>query len=314
MRSPDMSEASSAFSSGRQRSVNPASRAAAAIERTPRMGRSPPSRESSPAKSFPSGANFACFDASRKTSASGRSNTAPSFLRAAGASESTIFLLLRFGDSYPPSSLSVGIGGSEFFIAAAMRSFASSTDLSGSPTMVKACSPRTMSHSTETTAAFGSIGCAPKTRANPDAIFCFSATEDIVPDFFSGVRNAGARGRIRLKAVQRYRFLAHFAKAVRTTVHFFERGLYVALPPYKLVNQGDVGHQLFYLVCRIIRVSLFARESARISLPGGAGGLSMLCQFFIKRISLRLQIGPQVVQLVLGDACLFHSVRSHTCF
>ena len=124
---PDTSDASSVFSSGRNISVKPFSRAARAMEREPKMPRTSPSSANSPANNFPSGLKRACSEARRNESAMGRSKAPPSFLRVAGASERTIFLLLLLGDSSPL-----------FLIAEAILSFASSTDLSGRPTIENA--------------------------------------------------------------------------------------------------------------------------------------------------------------------------------
>jgi hypothetical protein len=65
-----------------------------------------------------------------------------------------IFLLVDLGEVRPV-----------FFIADATRSRASSTALSGNPTMENAWSPRARSDSTDTKCAVGKDGWAAKTRA-----------------------------------------------------------------------------------------------------------------------------------------------------
>src|SRR3989344_3953291 len=159
---PETRDASSKFSSGRKNSLIFLSRAVIAIESAPRIPRTSPSSASSPANNFPAGLNFTCSDARRNESAIGKSKAPPSFFKVAGGGGTTIFLLLFFGDSK-----------SLFFIADAILSFASSTDLSGRPTIENACRPFAISVSTETTCARGSAGCAPKILAKPEAIFCF---------------------------------------------------------------------------------------------------------------------------------------------
>ena len=151
---PETSAASSAFSAGIKSCESCFSRASSAIESAPRIGRKVPSSASSPANSLPVGSKRNSSAASRYESATDRSNAAPSFLSSAGASEMTIFLLVLFGEVSPL-----------FLIADATRSRASSTALSGSPTILNACNPRPISASTDTRCAEGSDGCAPKTRA-----------------------------------------------------------------------------------------------------------------------------------------------------
>src|SRR5438552_336637 len=134
---PPASAASGAFAAGTTSPFSAARRAADAIDRAPRIAWTRPSRPSSPSTHQPSSAGSAVLpSAARIARAIGRSKAAPSLRTPAGAR----FTVTRF-DGYSKPALRS---------AARIRSLASRTAPSGSPTVVVCGRPEDTSTSTAT--------------------------------------------------------------------------------------------------------------------------------------------------------------------
>ena len=139
-RTPRTTAASGAFAAGSISSATPRRRSPAAIGRTPRVGSTAPSSDSSPtmARPGPSSRGIAPA-AARMATAIGRSKAAPALRRSAGAR----FTVMRCGGKSKP----------ELRMAARTRSRLSRTLASGSPTMAKTGRPKATSASTDTGSA-----------------------------------------------------------------------------------------------------------------------------------------------------------------
>ena len=135
---------------------NPASTAAATAGSTPRTGRNCPSRPSSPKNITPAAAALGTLPAAASIPmAMARSNQLPRLGKLAGESPTVIF---RCGHSSPLLT-----------IAARIRSRASRSAVSGSPTKIIPTSPFAMSASTSTTCPFTPIRATEYVRASGTA-------------------------------------------------------------------------------------------------------------------------------------------------